>query len=170
MWEQGLLGNRPPMYRTLEEALASGDPCIGFREMRAGGGTWERSKNQEEAAEIYQRWKALGRAFIMDSAVPNNRSTLQGEICRTFRGLEGYLNVGYALPPMRIAIQQGLLKPVTGSTIRVLTRKYMDPSSQDDLDALLDLYPDATIEFTCFDVDVGNIPGRNTLFWETRDY
>lgn len=46
----------------------------------------------------------------------------------------------------------------------------MDPSSQQDLDDLLDLYPDATIEFTCYDIDLGVIPNRNTIFWEVRNY
>lgn len=171
LWRAGVLGNRTPLYSTLDEAFASGERQIGFREIgKGGGGAWARSKDRLEARCIYAMWVAQGRKFIMDSNVPNERSTLQGEVCRTFRGLEGYLAVGYGLPPMRISMAQGLLKPVTAATILVLTRKYMDPSSQEDLDALLELYPEATIEFTCFDCDVGNIPGRNTLFWEVRNY
>ena len=53
---------------------------------------------------------------------------------------------------------------------KVLLDRYLDPSSRDDLDALLELYPDATIELTAFDIDTGVIPGRNTIFWEVRDY
>jgi hypothetical protein len=170
-WRAGLLGNRSPLYLTLDEALASGEARIGFREIgKQGGGAWEMTTCREEVSDVYARWKAEGRNFIMDSSIPNHRSTLQGEVCRTFRGLEGFLAVGYNLPPMRTSMKEGRLKPVTGATILNLVSRYMDPSSQEDLWALLELYPDATIEFTCFDVDVGTIPYRNTLFWEVRDY
>jgi len=48
--------------------------------------------------------------------------------------------------------------------------RFMDPSSRDDLEQLFDLYPDATVEFTCYQMDLGTIPRRNTIFWEVRNY
>jgi hypothetical protein len=51
-----------------------------------------------------------------------------------------------------------------------LLDRFMDPNSRADLDALLDLYPDAAVEFSCFSVNVGIFPARNTIFWETRNY
>ncbi len=46
----------------------------------------------------------------------------------------------------------------------------LDPSSRDDLEALLELYPDATVELTSYDVDVGVLPYRNTIVGEVRHY
>jgi hypothetical protein len=105
----------------------------------------------------------------MDDGCPDSERVMQGEICRTFRGLEGYIDVGATLP-MRQAAAAGHMKNYSGSTVRYLLDRYMDPSSIDDLYALLDLFPDATVEFTTFRVDVGVFPNRNTLFWETRNY
>jgi hypothetical protein len=105
----------------------------------------------------------------MDDGAPDDKCTLQGEVCRTIRGLESYLEVGGGLP-MRQAMAAGHMKHRGYLETKVLLERYMDASSRDDLDALLELYPDHTVEFSCFSVDVGVFPNRNTLFWETRLY
>lgn len=170
MWEDGLLGNRTHIWRDPQLAYASGAPGIGFRELRFGGagaGAWERVP-RENVFTTHQRWRALGRDFVMDPGAPDSHQTILGEITRTYRGLEGY--IGAAKVPMRVAMAQGLLLPRSGATVIALLDRFMDSSSRDDIDALLELYPDATIEFACFDIDVGVIPGRNTLIWEVRNY
>lgn len=40
----------------------------------------------------------------------------------------------------------------------------------DDVEILLELYPDATIELAAYPYTLGKIPGRNTVIWEVRDY
>jgi hypothetical protein len=172
LWEAGCLGNRTQIFHTLEDAIR-GTPSgmVGFREIgKTGGGRWDRSANHDEARQLYFEWCMEGRRFIMDDGVPNWRSTMQGEINRGIEGLYGYIAVGYGLPPMRLSMAQGLHRHYYRVQVRVLMQHYMDPASQDDVDALLDLYPEATIEFACFDVGVGHILGRNTIFWETRNY
>lgn len=172
LWEAGVLGNRPHLFRSAQEAYCSAFPLIGFRELgKSGGGKWERVDN-EQVFQTAARWRAEGRQFIMDSATyPANDDliTLEGEVCRTYRGLEGFMGYckGYS---MRAAMAAGLLKPRSGSEVLVLFDRWMDPSSQDDIRDLLDLYPDATVEFTCFEIDTGLFPGRNCLFWEVRNY
>jgi hypothetical protein len=170
LWEEGALGNRTKIFHTLEDAMNSGAVSIGFREMRAGGGTWEGGP-RDEAPERYARWVKAGRKFIMDDMVPNHKSTMQGELCYTCEeGLTGFLAVGYALPPMRRSIAAGMHKTYRRVQVRLLLERYMDPASRDDIDMLFERYPDAAIEFSCFDVNVGNIPGRNTIIWEVRNY
>lgn len=170
LWRAGVLGNRTGVWDNVEDALASGAREIGFREVgKAGGGAWAKVP-REDARRTARVWLNLGRSFVCDDAVPNSRSTLQGEVCRTIRGLEGYLAVGYPIPPMRVAFAQGLNKHYGYLETKMLLDRFMDPCSRNDLDDLLELYPDATIEFTCFNVNVGNIPGRNTIMWETRNY
>jgi hypothetical protein len=168
MWEQGLLGNRPNLWRDPEPAWAARSAFYGFREHSAGGGSWEKVPT-ERFWETYNRWKAAGRVFTMDDACPDGKQLLQGEICRTWRGLEGWLDTSSKLH-MRPAAAAGFMRPCLGATVLALTQKFMDPSSQDDLWMLLDLYPDATVEFTTFSVNVGVYPHRNTIFWETRNY
>lgn len=172
LWETGCLGNRTQIFHCLEDAImGTPDGMIGFREVgRAGGGKWQRSQDHLEAAVIFMQWRCEQRRFIMDDGVPNHRSTMQGEINRGIDGLYGYIAIGHGLPPMRVSMAQGLHEHFYRVQVRALMQRYMDPASQDDVDALLELYPKATIEFTCFDVCVGNIPGRNTMFWEVRNY
>lgn len=194
LWEAGVLGNRTFIWHKLEDALASGCPKIGFREIRksltAGAGAWELAE-RAQAGEVHDRWKVAGRQFIMDGSVPNDHSTLQGEVCRTFRGLESFLceraevaadirlknacgawlkELEPGLPPMRQTMRDGWHQHRGYAATHALLERYMDPSSRDDLDMLLELYPEATVEFTCFDIDTGMIPNRNTIFWETRNY
>lgn len=185
LWEAGVLGNRTRLWRDPLEAfewgrdhssfrgldVPQGHPEIGFRELRkpgtVGKGAWEKVP-WHRVLETAERWRAEGRDFIMDDGAPDDKRTLTGEICRSWNGLGGVL--GVVQMPMREAMAKGLLLPRTGATILALLERYMDPSSRDDLWALLDLYPDAAVEFSCFTVNVGVFPHRNTIFWETRDY
>jgi hypothetical protein len=145
---------------------------IGFREIRkpgsAGAGKWQKVP-WPLVIETAQQWKSEGREFVMDDGVPNEKQTLMGEIVRTPRGMEGFLTLATPLP-MRPAMAAGLLTPRGYLETRLLLEKYMDPSSRDDLDMILELFPDHAVEFSCFSVNVGIFPHRNTLFWETRGY
>lgn len=171
LWEAGVLGNRPHLFRDPYDAYASGFPLIGFRQIGVGGGKWERVPHMD-VLETARRWKNEGRKFIMDSGIypaTDHDITLQGEICRTIHGLSGTLGfcAGYT---MRAAMSAGLLIPRSPSEVITLLRDYMDSSSQDDVWNLLELYPDAVIEFSCFRKDVGIFPHRNTFIWEVRCY
>lgn len=182
LWEAGLLGNRPPLWRDVRDIPRS-IPRVGFRELgRAGGGAWTlvpRAEAEATAAE----WTALGRTFVMDGSVPNDKTTLQGELRRTEDGMVSYLceRASWAcrqlfpplqpgLPPMRQTIAAGWHRHRGYFETLELLNQYLDPSSRDDVDELFDLYPDAVIEFSAFSVNTGNIPGRNTIIWEVRCY
>lgn len=168
LWEAGVIGNRTLLWRNVED-IPRNIAKVGFREMGRGGGAWELvPRDQAEATAA--RWKAAGRNFIMDGSVPNDHSIMQGEVVRTHNGLESFLAIGHGLPPMRQTIAAGLHKHRGSLETRLLLKTYMDPCSQDDLETLLDLYPDSAIEFTCFEVKTGMFPHRSTIFWEIRNY
>lgn len=172
----GVLGNRTRLWKDpfqcLEDAKQLGIKQIGFREVRpagtVGAGKWERV-DTEDLLITCIKWKEEGRNFLLDDGCPDDKRVLQGEVCRTYRGLEGFLDTISKLP-MRPAMAAGHLLPRSPLETLSLIRQYMDPSSQEDLWALLELYPDAAVEFSTFSVNVGVFPHRNTLFWETRDY
>ena len=170
LWEAGVLGNKLRTWRDPQAAQSSGVPLVGFRQVGiAGGGAFEMTPNDQILA-VASRWQSLERPFIVCEAAPDHLGTIQGEVCRTYRGLEGYLAFITNGQRMRDSMREGALRPVRGVQVLDLLARYMDPSSRDDVDALLDLYPDATIEFTCYRQDVGCLPARNTIFWEVRDY
>lgn len=176
LWMEGVLGNRTRLWKdpfqALEEARKFGIKEIGFREVRqagtAGAGKWEKV-DRELILPTALRWKGEGRKFLMDDACPNEKIIFQGEVCRTYRGLEGFLDTTGHMP-MRPAMAAGNMKHYSPAATIHLIEKFMDASSQEDLWALLDLYPDAAVEFSTFSVNVGIFPHRNTLFWETRNY
>lgn len=169
LWKAGVLGNRTNLWDNPQDAYDSKAPEIGFRQIgKTGGGAWERVPRSAVFATA-RKWSSLGRIFIMDDGCPDWCRTLQGEICRTTRGMEGFLDtIGqYAMRP---AMAAGHMKHYSYLSCRLLLERYMDPSSRDDLDAILELFPDAAIEFSCFGVNVGVFPRRNTIFWEVRNY
>lgn len=49
-------------------------------------------------------------------------------------------------------------------------RHACNPTSVDDLRELIFTYPNAAIEFTACDRNVGVLPHRNTIIWEVREY
>jgi hypothetical protein len=171
LWEAGELGNRTLLWHDVRD-IPQHIRKVGFRQIgikSGGAGAWtlvERKDAEATAAE----WKSAGRNFIMDGSVPNEYSILQGEVCRTELGLQSFLAIGYGLPPMRRSMAAGLHSHRGYLATKLLLDSYLDPSSRDDLDLLLERYPDAAIEFTVFDVRVGVFPHRNTIFWETRNY
>lgn len=170
LWHAGLLGNRPHVFTNIDDALRSGVPQVAFREVGGGAhnGQWELVPRSAARATAL-RWDAEGRRYSLDSAVPNQEVALIGEVCQTWRGLEGLLAIRSKLP-MRATAAAGLFRSYRGLMVQLLLREFMDPSSRDDLDALFDLYPDAAVEFACFPHNLGIFPHRNTVIWEVRNY
>lgn len=174
LWNAGALGFKLRTWNDPKEALASGVAIVGLRQVgKAGGGRLDivpiaGSMGHERLAGVVREWTNAGMRFVICEAAPDEHGTLQGEICRTIHGWGGLMGVSNGLR-MREAMAAGLLKPRGPAVSRFLVRHYMSPASLDDLDAILDLYPNATVEFTCYgDHDFGR--GRNTIFWEVRDY
>lgn len=171
LWTAGCLGNKLrtwscPLAWSLEKDRP---PSVGFREIgKAGGGKFVVVPAIAANATLAE-WQAEGRKFIICESAPDEKATIQGEVMRATDGLRGFLHWPVT-DGMRMRDSMKLAKDVRGLAVRVLLERFMDPGSRDDLEALWDLYPDATVEFTCYSVGVGEIPGRNTIFWETRDY
>lgn len=170
LWNAGVLGYKLRTWNSIEEfqADAKQPAVVGFRQIGAAGGGAFAVGPASQAAATAAEWKGLGRRYMICEAAPDEKGTIQGEVCRTERGLQGYLGLSTGLR-MRDAMARGLLTPRGYAETMALCRHYMSPSSFDDLEALLDLYPDATVEFTCYG-DHNFDRGRNTIFWEVRNY
>lgn len=180
LWTAGVLGNKlktwPGTREGLSEFLASGHSAVvGIRYAATGGGGGRCDYNVEprEVPARLREWSLAGldpnRATICESA-PDEFATIQGEVARPFDFLEGFIGLVKNGKRMRDSIRDGDLQPCRGVQVVDLLNRFMDASSRDDLDALFELYPDATIEFTCYSCLVGNLPGRNSIIWEVRSY
>ena len=168
LWSAGVLGNKLRTWELLTQAMKANLDRYALREQGKAGGGLHIFYSRDELPNSYCAWIREGRKFFIAETAEDEFQILQGEVCRTFRGWEGTL--GQTKLPMREAMAQGLLIPRSGAETRWLLRNHLDPSSLDDLDDLLDLYPDAVIEFTAFSKDIGMIPNRNTVMWEVRNY
>lgn len=173
-WHQGILGNRTRLTQDPQIAWMWEAKDYGFRmsPRGVGGGAWAgvpRCLFWDTVMEWDYQYGI--KSYHIDNRVPDEKQTLQGEICRLCVPPFGYSGtIGATKLPMRVAMANRLLIPRSAAETIVLINTFMDPSSRDDVDAIFDLFPEATIEFTCFSCDVGNIPGRNTMFWEVRNY
>jgi hypothetical protein len=170
LWNAGALGYKLRTWDTLDafQQEPSPPPIVGFRQVgQAGGGAFAICESPTQIAATAAAWTLLGRKYMICEAAPDEHGTLQGEVMYGTRGWEGTLGLSRGLR-MRDAIAKGLLLPRSPAATRFLLRTYMSPASLDDFDALMDLYPDSVVEFTCYDWDFGR--GRNTIFWEVRNY
>lgn len=169
LWNKGALGFKLRTWDDPKLAVASGVPLVGFRQLGiSGGGKFEMCKGSEILA-VASRWTAEGLRFMVCEAAPDEKGTIQGEVCRGLRGWEGFLGPVVDGRRMRDSIRDGHIRPRSAAETLVLLNTFLSPASRDDLDALLDLYPDATVELTAYgDHDFER--GRNTIFWEVRNY
>lgn len=124
----------------------------------------------EKVKEKIKEWKAEGfreENIAFNQSMPNPHIRIQGEV----REVNGIFHLRYSTvqKPMNLALAKEDLK-TKDLQARMILRGNMDESSYADLEALLETFPMAVIEFGTYEVPVGNIPGRNTVFWEIRNY
>lgn len=98
---------------------------------------------------------------------PHDKQTLQGEVQLSERWLD--LRYTFVKKPMRESLAEQELY-ASGLKAIWLLKTYFDPASYDWLQHLFDAYPGHVIEFSCFSVNWGTIPNRNTVVWECRLY
>ena len=70
---------------------------------------------------------------------------------------------------MNIAFQKGRLFARELKALNLL-KGNLCPSSYEGMQTILDMFPDSIIEFSSYEINIGNIPNRNTVIWEVRNY
>ena len=124
---------------------------------------------QEDLLATMRQEGILGRQDLVFCEAPlDKHRTIQGELCELPWG-RLYWHYSRAKMPMRPALKY-YGRHAYGIKARSLLREHADPSSLDDIDALLERHPGATIEFTCYRVPIGIWPHRRVIIWEVRNY
>lgn len=170
LWEAGVLGNKLRTWRDPSFAYASGAPTLGLREVGASGGGKLSIVERADLLAEASKWNDEGRRYVICEAAPDRLATIQGEVMRAETGWAGTLGFVKDGKRMRESMRDGDLAPMAGLAVLDLLRRHLDPNSLDDLYSLLDAYPDAVVELTSYSVAVGELPRRNTIFWEVRNY
>ena len=173
LWEGGSFGNKLRTWNSFQEILEAG--YVGTLSMRykgnAGGGFVRYEVPIEEIPAVEEEWIKKGarqELITFNESAPDRFLTIQGEVM--IRGGYGYA-LFYATTPakMRDALRREG-KQVYGLTAKMLLEGTMTPSSFADLGALLEQHPDSVVEFSTYSICLGDIPGRNTVIWEVRNY
>jgi len=172
LYNQGLLGNRLICWSTYDEILKSGwgNPvCIRPKGLNARGKTKYNIPLIDVRKEIDDLVsKGIKEKDItFNQSAPDDKLILQGELTKNHLGF--CLHYSTVKKPMALALKEEQ-KNISGLKAKTLLESIMLPQSFADIENLLELFPDAIIEFGVYSEIIGNLPGRNTIIWEVRDY
>lgn len=169
----GRFGNTLRTWCTLGEMLDDGAPArIG---LRYSGGTPGQycayDMTLKEAISTFTKWVTEGAEasrILWCEAAPDQEIILQGEICSS--ETHGYaLHYSTFKSQMRDALRTAP-KNHLGPGALLIIKAVMDPATYEDVLSILEDFPGAVIEFSSYRVNLGAIPGRNTVIWEVRSY
>ena len=137
---------------------------------RAGGGRAVTHIPADAVTAKIREWAEEGidpELITFHESMPDESLQIQGEVARDVGGL----NLSYSVE-RRQAMREAMEHPslASGLSARLILEYFLDANSREDIDMLLDLYPDAVIEFGTYERDVGLLPRRNTVIWEVRNY
>ena len=154
-------GNQIPSWYTKEELIKSGyKKDVAIRSINPGG-------LLEYPVKIHDALLTNRKDAYFTGSFPDELRTVQGELQQTSFGL--YLFYSTLKKNMRDSLKEDPNHAI-GLMALSLIKTHMSPSSYDDVQQLLDIYPCHVIEFTCCSKDVGDCKGRNTVIWEVREY
>jgi hypothetical protein len=174
LWTAGAYGNRLRAWRTEGEWRASGfSGPISVRYLGAGGGPCVYDVRPEEVPEVLSDLRRRGfdpELVTFNEGAPDDRVVLQGEL---FNGVVGGEVDRFECSTVRAKMREALRRErrvLTGVATRAVLRDLLSPGSWDDLNHLLDRFPDHVIEISVYSRFLGNTPRRNALVWEIRSY
>ena len=174
-YEKGLFGNKVRTWGSYEELKNSGwkgGVCIRGQGIPRHLARYNIPINKVQKAikEIDNHYKKRGTKrpkIKFNQAMPDEKLLIQGEVMRGTQGL--YLLYTTIKKPTNLAFAEEEIIEERIKAKMTLQRN-LCPSSFSDLETLLDIYSESVIEFSTYSVNVGNIPNRNTVFWEVRNY
>lgn len=169
---RGLLGNRFRIWDTEKSYKAAVDAgfdwLVGVRCVGVPGLPYYHHKTYEEATAIGSMLrKEYGCPVRYYEASPDQFITIQGEITDYVHGY----GVEYSTEKthMRAALAQERIS-VFDIRIPAIIRKYFNEPSLEDLYYIFNTYPGCTVEFTAYEILVGELPSHNVVIWEVRHY
>ena len=168
----GTFGNRFRIWNTAEEMLEAVDNgfdwLVGLRCVGQPGLPYVHHLEPAQAIRLsipLQETYQCGIRFY--EASPDQFITIQGEITDYPHGYG--VEWSHQKTHMREALSLQRFCDFS-PRIPAIIRHHFNEPSYNDLIYLFDTYPNCTIEFTCYEILVGDLPGRNTVILECRHY
>lgn len=169
LYKKGYFGNKPRCW-SVRDYLQSGFlGKVGLRTKIEGGGPWAYDVEPENVALIIKNWRELGvreEQIHVSEMAPHQFSTISGEVALSIRHYDLFFS------RFKLPVREALRKApehAFGLTALLILKRFFDEISFSNLQKLFDNYPDSVIEFSCFEIGVGEWKA-NTIFWEVRNY
>jgi hypothetical protein len=172
LYHAGWFGNIAKTWGSLEEIKQSGwNNCVCIRSKKGIA----RNKTRyniplNEVDKIIKKMINEGiskEELTFNQSMPDNCLTIQGEIMLSEKGI--YLLYTKVKKPMNIGLKEESIQEY-GLKAKALLEYYLSPVSLDEIYLLLENFPDSIVEFSSYSCYVGNLPNRNTIIWEVRNY
>jgi len=163
LWRLGCFGNKLRTWSTPDEVP----------DHYKTGNLLSMRHNKPQGKFLYRLWwEDIRRLwtpdyYIMESIDDTNR-IVQGELYTTVRGWEFWYS--FKQGPLGTVTRSSALKLMFGFQVQLYLQQIMYPLSYENLQELINQYPNAIIELSIFNQAVGDTPGNNTIFWEVREY
>jgi hypothetical protein len=173
LYEQGRLGNKLNSWSSLNDFEASDyTGTVSLRYAGAAGGGWVAYEVPREGVrEMVGRWQTEGAsldAVRINESAPDSQLILQGEVAEAPYYSSIVLRFSTWRGKMRDAMR--FAEHVEGVSALAILHSYLWPSSYEDIQELLGIYPGAVVEFSAYESALGCYRGRNTVIWEVRNY
>lgn len=174
LFKNGMFGNKVKTYWNLEALCKDPNPprYLGIRYMGVTGAN--RCQYDIPLKDVKGTWNSWikdgfeeSRMFLNDSDNYDKSLLIQGEVSESERGIE--LRYSTIKKKMRDALAEKE-EYTYGIKAKFLLKNFLDPTSYDTIFELLNKYQSHVIEFSCWDKSIGDIPSRNTIIWEVRNY
>jgi hypothetical protein len=174
LYEAGAFGNKLRTWTSTDAFLA--DDYKGLVTLRykaaAGGGGWcAYDVPADKVTETVAQWVSEGAdpaLVAVNESAPDEKLIVQGDVGRLPEAGGFVFNHASEKTKMRIAMKNS--QHSYGIEAQTLLREQLSPNSYDDVMTLLDLYPGSIVEFSAYAMNVGQLPGRNAVIWEVRNY
>lgn len=168
-WLRGVLGNRLEVWQWPGQVPFDYHGRIMLR-VKAGARGTSHDYPHRQACRI---WARDPDKWMGNETAPDELATLQGEALilapqgfQLFAWERGPEDLGVSLR-MREALLRA--KQYTGLEAIAALKRNASYNSYEDIRELLDLWPNAVVEFSCYARNLGNRQLRNTIIWEVRD-
>jgi hypothetical protein len=168
--KKGAFGNSLRVWNSAQELIDSGyDGLIGIRCTDIHNAPFATDLSIEEGLQKAKEYEKDYHSVLIYEASPKKHITLQGEY-GNYR--ECYsLRYSFQKTHMRKALKTSPLYAY-GKEAEFIVRRYLTEASYADLEVIFDTYKETplVVEFTAYDIMVGNLMGRNCVQWEVRSY
>jgi len=112
-------------------------------------------------------------ALHFNECAPDDEVLFQGELMQGYLGrleFRGCFPKLGTLQRMRDCLEGTCVNHMRGFEVTLMLRRYLSPAAYNDVEDLLEAYPDHVIELTAYLHELGWARGRNVIIWEVRDY